>query len=298
MKIRRIRRITKKLTPYLLLLPIFILLSIFLLYPSAQNIFFSLYDFHLLRPEKASYVGFRNYISALLDPKVIDSLRITLTFSLSAVLFEFLIGLSVALLLDRKWRGAAAIQLIVIIPLIIMPIVVGLMFRFLWNTDWGLINYLLTWIGVPMGKINWLGDPSTALFAVIVTEIWNNTPFVILVLFAALRSLPVVPFESAMVDGASRWQMFVYITLPLLTPAIAVVLTFRTIYALRQFATIYALTAGGPGYSTSVLSVFIYYTGFRYYQVGYSGALSVILLCVTVAFGLFYFKWLYGKLEM
>jgi len=298
MKIQRPRRIIKKLTPYLLLLPIFLLLSVFLLYPSGQNIFLSLYDFHLLRPEKASFVGFRNYISALMDPKVINSLKVTLIFSLSAVVFEFLIGLGVALLLDRKWRGGTAIQSIVIIPLITMPIVVGLMWRFLWSTDWGLINYILTWFGISMGKISWLGDPSTALFAVIVTEVWNNTPFVILVLFAALRSLPTEPFESAMIDGASRLQMFFYITLPLLSPAIAVVLTFRTIYALRLFATIYALTAGGPGYSTSVLSIFIYYTGFRYYEAGYSGALSVILLFVTVVFGLFYFKWLYGKLEM
>jgi len=289
----------KRVYPYFLVSPIFLFLVIFLVYPTLYQVYLSFYDIYLLRPDKATYVGLTNYFKVLSDPNVIHSIYLTLLFTFLTVILELVLGLAIALLLDRSWKGIGILETIVLLPFFAMPIVSGLVWKFLWDADWGIINYLLSLIfGIKIGTLNWLGDPNLAFIAIVVTEVWNHTPFAVLVFLASLKAIPIQPIESAKIDGANPIQIFRHITLPFLTPAILIVLTFRTIFNLRVFDVIYSLTAGGPGNATYLMSINIYFSAFRYYQAGYGGALAVILLIITLIFGLIYFKILYGKLEV
>jgi len=286
----------QNLIPYLLLLPLFAFLGVFVLYPAISNFYLSFYDYALLRPNAKMFIGIKNYTKALTDPRVLNSIKVTLIYGVSAVSLQYCLGLGMALLLNHITKFRRIAQSIVLLPLIVMPTVIGMMWKLILNTDWGVINYLLSTIGV--SKVNWLGNGKIALFSIIMVEVWNNTPFVVLVLFAALRALPVEPFESAQIDGANSFQILRHVTLPLLKPATLVVLTFRTIYVLRTLAHIFSLTSGGPGYSTSILALHIYQTGFKQYQIGYASALSVILMVITCGIGLVYFRKLYSNLEV
>ena len=289
----------KRFYPYFLVSPIFLFLGIFLVYPTLYQIYLSFYDIYLLKPDQARYIGLTNYFKAIGDPNVIHSIYLTLLFTFLTVILELILGLAIALLLDRPWKGVQIIETIVLLPFFAMPIVSGLIWKFLWDADWGFINYILYLsFGIKIGALNWLGDPLLAFIAIVITEVWNHTPFAVLVFLASLKAIPIQPIESAKIDGATTIQIFRYVTLPFLTPAILIVLTFRTIFNLRVFDVIYSLTAGGPGNATYLMSLNIYFSAFRYYQAGYGGALAVILLLITLLFGIIYFKLLYGKLEV
>ncbi|MEM4177842.1 MAG: sugar ABC transporter permease, partial [Nitrososphaeria archaeon] len=274
-------------------------LSIFLIYPTLYQIYLSFYDIYLINPEQGKFIGLTNYLKALRDPSITYSIYLTLLFTFLTVILELFLGLGIALLLDRPWKGIKILETIVMLPFFAMPIVSGLIWKFLWDTDWGVINYILyLFFGIKIGTLNWLGDPILAFLAIVVTEVWNHTPFAVLVLLASLKAIPIQSIESAKIDGATTTQIFRHIILPFLSPAILIVLTFRTIFNLRVFDVIYSLTAGGPGNATCLMSLNIYFSAFRYYQAGYGGALAVILLLITLLIGLIYFKLLYGKLEV
>ncbi len=184
------------------------------------------------------------------------------------------------MLFSDEFRGRGVVRTLIVLPLMISPVVAGLIWRFMYNTDRGMVNYLLYLIGID--KVDWLGQQASAMPAVMVADIWQWTPFVALILMAAIQALPDEPFEAALIDGASKWQMFRYLTLPMIRPALMVSILIRTMDSFKIFDLIYVLTLGGPGVSTQVLGLYTYKWGFKFFQMGYASALSYLMIFMMV----------------
>lgn len=242
----------------------------------------SLFRIELTRPWVGGFAGLGNYAAMLADSRFWHSLQITAVYTLTTVALQLGIGLAFALALSQEVRGQGLLRVAVLLPMILTPVVVGLVWRTLLLTPrYGLLDYLAIALG--LGSHSWLGDPGLALGAVIVMHTWQWTPFVFLVLSASLAALPVEPYEAALVDGASAWQRFRYLTLPLLRPAIVTVVVVRVIIALRAFDAIYAATGGGPGTATEILNLYAYRVAFTSLNLGYGAALTTTLLLLTAA---------------
>jgi len=191
---------------------------------------------------------------------------------------QFTIGLGLALLFTQEFKGKKTILPLIILPMMVTPVVVGYMGRLIFETRSGPINYLLNTVGIE--SLRWHTSSKTALFTVILIDTWQWTPFVMIILLAGLLALPQEPFESAKVDGASGWQIFRYLTLPLLKPVIAVVLIMRTLDIFRVFDVLYVLTMGGPGTSTENINLYSYLVGFRYFNIGYASSIAWFLAII------------------
>lgn len=263
------------LTPTLL-----VLLAVLVL-PSLAAIFYSFFNYEMFTGA-TSPVGLRNYQTILSDPVFYESLVNTLIYTVGAVGIEFMLGLAIALLLNMDVPGVRLVRAIVISPWTLSAVVVGLVWRMMFHANFGIVNYSLSLFGIPMGSINWLSDPNLAKASVVVGDVWQNTPFVALLLLSGLQMLPQEPYEAARVDGANPWQTLTMITLPMLKPAILAVVVFRLIFALREFTIPWTMTSGGPGTSTQVLSMYLYRRVFVSFDFGGGAAVGVILLALTV----------------
>jgi multiple sugar transport system permease protein len=289
-------RLSRKAYPYLLVAPTVLVLFAILVWPMISSLIYSFQSYNILRPDLGrEFIGFDNYVRLLNSPQFWKSLRVTLIYTSVAVSLELVLGLSLALLLNRTHIvGLRFIRTIMLIPFLSTPVVVALAWKFMLHAEFGMLNYFASLLGLP-GRV-WLG-PGYALPSLIAVEVWQHTSFVLLILLAGLQSLPNEPYEAAIIDGASSWQLLTHITLPLLRPVILVALVFRTMFTLRVFDTIWVLTGGGPADATRTLSVGIYLTGFRQFEVGLGAALSWILLLVTMAISLIYWRYLSGDVE-
>lgn len=227
------------------------------------------------------WVGADNFIYALTDPDFQAALWRTLYFTLVSVAFEGVIGVLVALLLNQKFHGRNVLRVLVILPWALPTIVNATMWRLNFNPDYGSINALLTQLGVIDHYRSWLGDPASALNAVMLADIWKNYPLITLLTLAALQSIPDDLYEAARLDGASAWRRFRAITLPAILAPLAVALVLRTIDAFKVFDIIYVMTRGGPMDSTKTLSFFVYQESFSYLRAGSGAAYAVLmtLLC-------------------
>ncbi len=248
---------------------------------------FSLYlSFQGWSPDQAlfsgTFAGLDNYQDLLTDPQFIKSLSVTCIYTISTVATELACGLGIALLLniDLPWIGFFRTALVV--PMMITPIVAALCWKLLLDPDHGVVNY---WIG---SHIVWLGRPDTALLSVMVVNLWQNAPYVAVLLLAGLRSLPSEPVEAASIDGASRLQVFWHITLPLLRPYILVALLLRTIFEFRAFDNIYVMTSGGPANATMTLSMFTYLASFVRFDLSLGAAASWLMLLMCLLLCLFF----------
>ena len=228
------------------------------------------------------FVGLANYEDLLADPVFIGSLGITFGYTAAAVASQMALGLAIALLLNVDLPRMRIFRTALIVPMMITPIVGALCWKLLLDPSHGLFNY---WLG---RQIVWLGMPGTALAAVWLVNVWQNTPYVALILLAGLRSLPSEPLEAASIDGATRPQMFRYVTLPLLRPYLLVALLLRTIFEFRAFDNIYALTGGGPANATMVLSMFTYLASFVRFDFSLGAAASWVMLVMSMLMCLFF----------
>lgn len=280
-----VRKWTHEFVPSLLLLPSILLLLAFALFPMFFSLWLSFNTWNLAdRTSTWTFVGLGNFQTILTtDPFFWPSVRVTLIFVGGTVAIQMILGLAIALLLNDEFRGRGAVRTIIILPLMISPVVVGLIWRFMYNTDRGMVNYLLYLVG--LAPVDWLGRQATALPAVMLADIWQWTPFVALILMAALQALPNEPIEAALIDGASRWQLLRYVILPMIRPAVMVALLIRLMDAFKIFDVIYVLTLGGPGVSTQVLGLYTYKWGFKFFQMGYASALSYILVILLIVAG-------------
>ncbi len=259
---------------------VFTLLCI-VIFPLIFSLSLSLHDWNIFRQEGWQWRGLGNYADILfLDPYFRQSLKVTGFFLLGTVPLQFILGLAVALILYRITRKIIGfLRTTLIVPAIMTPIVVGIIWRLMYNPDLGMLNYLLSLIGLP--PVNWTGMPMSALPSVMMADIWEWTPFMALILLAGLQALPREPYEAAVVDGASNWQTFRYITLPLLSPVMLVAILIRLMDSFKTFDLIFVLTQGGPGMSTETMNYYTYRYGFKFFHMGYASALSWLLVIIV-----------------
>ena len=240
-------------------------------------------------PWLSGFAGLANYAKMGEDPRFWNSLWLTLIYTGSTVVLQVVIGLSLALLVLQIPRGAALLRVGAILPIVLAPVVVGLFWRTLvLSPDVGLVDLATRALG--LGSHNWLGEPQLALISVIAIHTWQWTPFAFLVLLATLATLPPDVYEAARLDRASAWQRFVHITLPLIRPAIMMVVIMRMMTALSAFAAIFAATGGGPGSATEILNLYAYRTSFTELNLGYGASLAMVLLAITIVVSFFMFR--------
>ncbi|KPJ86633.1 MAG: hypothetical protein AMS17_11580 [Spirochaetes bacterium DG_61] len=276
------------LIPYLLISFAGIILFALTIYPLFYSLILSLHKWSITKPAPWKFVGLRNYWDIICDLVFWQIVFNTFIFTFSAVTLEFIIGMALALLFNRELRGENTLRSALVLPMMVPPILVGLLWLFMYKKDFGIINNMLKLLNIE--PIPWLSRPFTAMVAIIIADTWQWTPFMFLLLLAGLRSLPQDIYESAKIDGASLWQSFRYITIPLLKPIIAIAVIVRFMDAFRIFDKIFQLTEGGPGISTETISHYIYRHGFRYFNMGYASALSYLALIMIVLFSMIYIR--------
>ncbi len=273
-----------RLTPYIFLAPAVVIMGLALLYPLGYMIYGSFRDWD---PSQAlgetEFVGLSNYFSLWHDDSFRESLVVTLKFAITVVSVEMVIGVGLALLLDRSLRGMSVLRTLFILPMMIAPVVVGLMWRYMYHPSVGVFNRTLESAG--LGSVDWLGKH--ALLSVIVADIWQWTPFIFILSLAALQSLPRSALEAARIDGASGWQQIIHIKLPLMMPVLIVTCLLRLIDAFKVLEVILVMTEGGPGLSTEILALRISRTATEFRELGVAAAMSnyllMLLLLLTIA---------------
>jgi len=287
--IKRFRKYLSAEGAYLLMLaPLLIFVLIVAIYPLAFSIFISFFKYRLTDPDQTkTFIGIANYQQAFKDPIVVGSLKTTMKFVIGTVVLELALGLGLALLFSAETRFMRFTRSFLLLPMALPPLVVALVFKALYNTEFGVIPYYLKQMNIDVGR-GLLAELSTALPAVMLVDIWQWTPLIMFIFLAGIKSLPTEPYEAAIVDGASRWQSFIHITLPLLKPTLLVALLLRTMQSFKVFDIIYATTAGGPGTSTTVLNFQIYKVGLTFFNMGYAAALANILLFIVAILSVFY----------
>ena len=269
------------------LVPSMTVLAVILFYPLAYSLGLSFYNYYLPVP-RTTFVGLDNFRFILGDDAFWDALGVTARFTGAAVAIEVVLGIAVALLLDSHIPCRRFVTTVVLLPMAITPAVAGLLMRWMFESNWGPVNYFLGLVGV-RGP-GWTGDPVWALWSIVLADAWQNTPFVILVVYAGLQSVPVEPLEAAMVDGASRVQTLAHVVFPFLRPLILFVLIIRSMDAFRIFDQVFVMTGGGPGTTTQTITFYNYVMAFRQLRMGRASALGVItLLILSLVIG----AWIY-----
>jgi multiple sugar transport system permease protein len=273
-------------TALLLISPAVIVLLAINLFPIVYAIYISFHHWTLARPQPPRFAGWFNYEEALVDDRFINAVWVSLSFVTLAVAVELILGFLLAFVFHARLRGLATLRKVSMLPVMVMPLVVGLVWFYMFNENFGAVNWLVTLFGSP--RLPFLTRDTLALWSLVIADVWQWTPFVMLVLFAALQSLPEYVYEAARMDGLSGWQIFWRITLPLLRPAIWVVLILRIVDAFRMVELVFMMTKGGPAGYTEVLPWYLYTTGFLSLDLGYAAAMAVLMLIlVTIVSQLF-----------
>lgn len=269
------RRVTSdRQLAYILLAPTVTVLLALTIYPL-------IYSIKVSFQSSSGTLTLQNFARLFSDQFFLSALAHTLVYAVIALTIEFLVGLGLALLLDSQLRARNIWRTLLLAPMMLAPVVVGVVWRLLLNSNFGAVNGTLRTFGLNTDALTWTASPKLAMASVIIADVWQWTPFVFLILLAGLQAIPQEPYEAALVDGSSAWQTFRHVTLPLLKPAILIVLLLRTIDLLRVFDHIFILTEGGPGFATETLSLYIYRTAFRFSNFGYAAAMSFVLLTIT-----------------
>ncbi len=264
--------------------PAMIIITLALLYPLGYMVYGS---FRAWDPSQniseSEFIGLKNYITLFYDPAFRESLGVTLTFAICVVFSELVIGVGLALMLDRNIRGMSVLRTLFILPMMIAPVVVGLMWRYMYHPTVGTFNKTLKSLG--LDGIDWLGQ--NALLSVIIADVWQWTPFIFILSLAALQSLPRSALEAAKIDGATSWQQIIHIKLPLMMPVLIVTALLRLIDAFKVLEVILVMTEGGPGLSTEILALRISRTATEFRELGVAAAMSnyllILLLILTVS---------------
>ena len=270
--------IPTKLLPYVLTLPA-LLVCIGILVPFGTAIYYSLQRYRLSQPWNRGMNWGENYLKFLTDTDFWNTLQVSLVYAGSTVVLELLFGLAIALLLKKRSKINNFLSIMLLMPLMTAPALAALMFKLMTNPNFGILSYFMQVIG--FDDFRWGSSPNTALFTVILVDIWVYTPFMMILLLAGLRSLPTQPFEAATLDGVPRFEQFRRITLPMLMPYILTAALFRLLDSIQQFDIIYAMTQGGPGNTLMVFQVEAYLEFFQSTNIGRSAALLLILWIIT-----------------
>jgi multiple sugar transport system permease protein len=283
-------RFLRRALPYILSLPA-LLMCIGILIPFFTAVYYSMLRYRLNLPAMKGFIWFQNYTGFFADPKFWNTVYISLVYAFLTVGLELILGLGIALLLQRRTRFNNIASILLLLPLMTAPALASLMWKLMTNPNFGILSYIVSLFGIHNFK--WASDPSTALFTVTLVDVWVYTPFIMILLLAGLRSLPKAPFEAAALDGVPRSFVFFRITLPMLMPYIITAALFRLLDSIQQFDIIYSMTQGGPGDKLLVFQVQAYLDFFQSTNVGRSAAMMIILWAITYALSHVFIKqWL------
>ena len=260
-------------------LPAIIFVALLMVFPVLYTLFLSFTNWNLTSGAPLSFVGFRSYARVLTEPRFLDALARTFAFTFFAVLIEGVLGVAIAIILNRAFVGKSVAKLLFLLPLVATPVAVGIVFNLFFDPTIGLANYLLKTVGLPQGL--WISSAATVLPSLIIVDVWQWTPMITLIVLAGLAGLSNEPIEAAHVDGASEWQILRYVTIPMLMPVILTAVILRLIDALKTFDIIFAMTGGGPGYASETLNIMGYKYSFEYFRMGQSSVILVVLFLVV-----------------
>ena len=282
---RIVSRTPRWIVGYLFVAPAVLLMGAGLIYPVVQGLLLSMQDWAVGTPmSTAEFIGADNYLRMLRDENVQESMWVTFKFGFFTITIEMTLGIALALLLEKPIRGASIFRTIFIMPLMISPVVVGLVWRYLYDARAGWINHYLELAGLE--PLIWLGEPHLAFFAIVFTDIWQWTPFVFIIVIAGLQALPSEVLEASRIDGANAWQQIFLVKLPMIKSILIIALLLRLIDVFKGLEVMLIMTEGGPGLATELLSLHVYKTAFDAQQLGYAAAISVLLLLIVFALSL------------
>lgn len=300
----------------LFIMPTLVLLIVMNIFPLLWSLILSFSEYSAIEPQAPDFLGTKNYSRIFTNPSIWSYFTTTAYFVVMSVTAQFIIGFGLALLLNRDFKGKGVTTTLMLIPMMLSPVVVGLFWRFILDSQWGLFNYLLLLIPSTLSRITsalhfpysivnwlqnvsssardivWLTKPKPALFSLVIIDTWMWSPFMMLLSLAGLSAIPKYLYEAAEIDRASSWFKFRHITLPLVAPLLLIALLFRTMDAFKLFDLVYITTSGGPGSATETVSMNLYRLAFQEYRTGESCALAYILLIFIIALSNIYIKYL------
>lgn len=263
------------------------------LFPIIYALYISMHYWVLARPNPPRFVGLSNYTQLFFDERFRNSVLVSLRFVTLAVGIELVLGFGLAFVFNSRLRGLATLRKLTLLPSLVMPLVVGLVWFYMFNENFGVLNWI--WVQLGGTRIAFLTQGTLALLTVVTADVWQWTPFVMLVFFAALQALPEYVYEAARVDGLNRSQIFFRVTLPLLRPTILIILIIRAVDALRSLELVFMMTKGGPAGDTEVLPWYLYTTGFMSLDLGYAAAMAVLMLALVTALSQLFVKQLKSR---
>ena len=275
--------------PYLYLFPSLLILVVFLLFPLIWNIYVSIHNVSILTILKDwEFVGLKNFIDLLTEPKFYESLKLTLFFAGGSVLAQFTIGLVLSILLNQKIQGTNIFRMLLIIPWSVSTVITAFSFKFMYDDNFGILNYLLKQVG--LDSVGWLSDPNIAIWSIVLTNIWYGTPFTILFLTAGLQSINPLLYEAALIDGATKIKRFFFITIPLLRQFMVTNLILITVWSINFFDLQLIMTGGGPLFSTTTISLYMYRQAFEFGSFSGGATIGIFLIIMNLLLTLTYIK--------
>lgn len=278
--------------------PALFFIALITLFPLIQSFWISLHDWKFLKPvSEQVFIGLHNYRIILQDRAFQESFRLSITFVVSAVILEILLALGIALLLNRNFWGRGFVRTLSLLPWAVPSVVNGVMWKWILNPRYGALNGMLMSLGIIDKYIIWLGNKKLAMLMVVLADVWKETPFIMLLILAALQTIPTTLYEAAKVDGANKLQTFFHVTLPLIQPVLFVAIALRTIWALKSFDLIYSLTAGGPSNATSVIGFYTYMKSFISLDFGKGAAVAYIMTVIVFILVLIYQRLIYREVR-
>jgi len=246
------------------------------LVPMFNSLWLSLQQHDLSRPQEDAFIWFKNYVDLLKDPRYLNSLQATFKFSLFSVMIELILGVAIAVTLNQEFRGRGFVRGLMILPWAMPSIVNAAMWKWIYNADYGALNALLSQLHIIGQYKIWLAEPTTALALIILANVWKETPFTVILILAALQTIPDDLYEASRVDGATEWQAFLQITLPLILPVLMIAGLLQFIWGFQTFELIFIVTGGGPFSSTEMTNLRVYATTFRSLRFGYGAAMAYL----------------------
>ncbi|MGN7385022.1 Inner membrane ABC transporter permease protein ycjO [Chlamydia abortus] len=280
----------KRALPYFLIAPGVIFVGLILIYPMISGIISSFFTQHSLTASDRTFAGLDHYRALFSDSIFTGAFWNTVIWTVGVVVGQYLIGLAVALLLNEEIPGRGIFRSLILIPWIVPMIAAGLTWKWIYSSQFGILNYVLMKLGIISGPIDWVGDSAYALYSVLAVSVWKGIPFVAVVLLAGLQAIDREMYEAANISGANLWQRFWYITLPSLKGVSLVIVTLTIIWSFNQFDLVYLMTKGGPSNSTQLIPVYSYLNAFNFFKMNYAAAISTIGVLMLSVFAIFYLK--------
>jgi len=260
-------------------LPAIIFVAVLMIFPVLYTLFLSLTNWNLTSGTPLAFVGLKSYARVFTEPRFLHAVIRTFVFTFFAVAFEGVLGVAIAIILNRAFVGKSIAKLLLLLPLVATPVAIGIVFNLFFDPTIGLVNFILKSVGLPQGL--WISSAVTVIPSLVIVDVWQWTPMITLIVLAGLAGLSNEPFEAARVDGASEMQILRYVTLPMVMPIILTAVILRLIDALKTFDIIFAMTGGGPGYASETLNIMGYKYSFEYFRMGQSSVILVVLFLIV-----------------